>query len=102
MERQKGEYHMDDELLKIPYAVHEGDMARMERANRRLWILCILLFLALVVTNAGWIWYESQWVDVETMTESYESDASDGGVAIANGSGRVNYNGEGKMDKNDN
>lgn len=82
----------------VPYIVHEGDMTRLERANRRLWILCILMFLALVVTNAGWIYYESQWEDVVT-TETYESDAGLGGVAISNGSGEVNYGGEGKIYK---
>lgn len=81
------------EQAMIPYFVHEGDMARLERTVKRLWILCIIIFAALVVTNAGWIWYESQYVDVIT-TETYESDADFGGVAIANGSGEVNYNGD--------
>jgi len=84
---------MDDKT--IPYFVHEGMMVRQERTIKRLWVLCIIMFLALVGTNAGWIWYESQWEDVVT-TESYESDANDGGVAISNGSGEVNY-GEGKV-----
>lgn len=84
---------------KVPYIVHEGDMARLERANRRMWILCLVMFLALVITNAGWTWYEAQWEDVVT-TETWESDASDGGVAISNGSGRVNYNGKDKLLKN--
>lgn len=55
----------------VPYVVHEGEMTRMERTNHRLWILCIMLLVALLATNAGWIWYESQWEVVET-TESYE------------------------------
>lgn len=84
----------------VPYIVHEGMMARLERANRRLWILCIIMFLSLVVSNAGWIWYESQWEDVVT-TETYESEADDGGVAISNGSGRVDYNGKGEVYEDD-
>lgn len=51
----------------VPYIVHEADMARQERTIKRLWILCIVMFLALVVSNAGWIWFESQWEDVVTM-----------------------------------
>ena len=89
----------ENEIKDVPYFIHEGVMARMERTNRRLWILCILMFLALVITNAGWIYYESQWEDVIT-TESYEAEADDGGVAISNGSGKVNY-GEGKVHEND-
>lgn len=39
----------------IPYYAHEGIVARMERANRRLWILCIVLIILLAGTNAAWI-----------------------------------------------
>jgi hypothetical protein len=94
-----GEKLMDERQEMISFYAHEAEMARMERHAKRLWILCIIMFLALVVTNAGWIWYESQWEDVTT-TETWESDADDGGVAISNGSGRVNY-GTSKVHEND-
>lgn len=84
---------MDTELMQIPYAVHEGDMARMERANRRLWVLCLVMFLALVITNAGWIWYESQWMEVEQEV-SQDVDTGDGDAVVV-GIGDVGY-GEGK------
>lgn len=51
---------------QIPYIVHESDMARMERTNRRVWILCIILIAMLLGTNAGWLWYESQFDYYET------------------------------------
>ena len=85
---------MEDNQNYVPYLVHEGVMVRLERSNKRLWILCIIMFVALVFSNCYWVWYESQWEDVVT-TESYESSADGGGVAIANGSGEVTYNGEG-------
>ena len=50
----------------VPYIVHEGAMALMERTVKRLWILIILLAVFLVGTNAAWIYYESQWEVVET------------------------------------
>ena len=53
----------------IPYYAHEGIVARMERSNRRLWILCIVLIILLAVTNGAWIWYESQFVDEVTITQ---------------------------------
>ena len=31
----------------VPYFVHEGEMARLERVNRRLWIADIVLAVAL-------------------------------------------------------
>lgn len=54
---------MDNEKT-IPYYAHEGVVARMERANRRLWILCILLIVLLVGTNIAWIVYENSFEDI--------------------------------------
>lgn len=34
----------------IPYFSHEGDMARMERTVRRLWMCCLLSLAALVIS----------------------------------------------------
>ena len=34
-------------------AWHEGDMARMERANKRLWVVIIILIIALIGSNAA-------------------------------------------------
>lgn len=59
--------------VTVPYFVHEGEMARMERINKKLWILCIVLFLAFAVTNAGWIYYESLFVD-EVVTVEQENE----------------------------
>lgn len=50
-------------------AWHEGDMARMERANKRLWVVIIILIVALIGSNAGWIIYESQFEDVTVEQE---------------------------------
>ena len=60
---------MDENNLSVPYIVHEGDMARLERTNKRLWILSIMLVLLLVGTNAGWIYYENQFIDEVTITQ---------------------------------
>jgi len=69
----------------IDYFTHEGMMARMERIIRRLWILCIIIFLALVGTNAYWIWCESQFED-EVITQEMMQDIDTGeGDATVNG-----------------
>ena len=85
---------------EVPYIVHEADMARMERSNKRLWIALILVIVLLVATNIAWTIYESQWVD-EVTTESYEAFTDDGGTAIANGSGEVRYYGAGEIHQDD-
>lgn len=74
----------------ISYVAFESVCARFERTIKRLWILVIILTVLLVGTNCAWLWYESQFQYVETTTESYEAEATDGGIAIANGDGEVN------------
>lgn len=69
---------------QIPYIIHEGEMARQERHIKRLWILCIIIFAALIATNAGWIWYESQWQD-EVITQEINQDSGDGGENVYRG-----------------
>ena len=69
------DYGMDKQP-QVPYIVHEAAMARQERTVKRLWIVVVLLIVLLVATNAGWIWYESQWEVVDTTTQEVmqESD----------------------------
>ena len=57
----------------IPYYVAESMADRQANTIKRLWIMCILLIVLLVGTNALWLWYESQWEYVET-TETVEQD----------------------------
>lgn len=60
---------------EVPYIVHEAIVTRLERIIKRLWILCIIMFLAFAGTNAAWVYYESQYV-----TESIEiQQDNDGG-----------------------
>ena len=33
---------MEQDIIQIPYVVHESDMAREERKQKRLWIALIL------------------------------------------------------------
>ena len=76
----------------VPYIVHEASMARMERQAKRLWITVLVLIVILVATNGAWIWYESQFSDIETTIEA-EQDGS--GVNIVSG-GDLEYGAESK------
>ena len=69
----------------IPYAAYELSMARAERTAKRLWITILTLIFLLVGSNCAWLWYNAQFEAVETITEEYQADASDGGNAIING-----------------
>lgn len=82
-------------IADVPYILHEAEMARQERTIKRLWILSIIIFLALIGTNAGWIVYESQYEDVVV-----EQDVDTGeGDALVSGTGDV-Y-GEGSSESTD-
>lgn len=74
----------------IPYYIHESIMARQERTIRRLWILCLVIFLAFVGSNVAWIYYESQFIE-ESVTQ--EVDTGNGSAYVA-GIGDVNGTGE--------
>lgn len=71
----------------VPYIVHEGTMARLERIIKRLWITIVILIFALIVTNSAWIWYEAQFVDESVWQEV---DTGNGAAFVA-GIGDVNY-----------
>ena len=51
----------------VPFIVHEADMARMERTNKRNTIIIVLLIIALLASWIGFMAYESKF---ETVTES--------------------------------
>ena len=42
MEKQK-------EVVMIPFVAHESAMNRMERANRRLWLIIIIMFIGILI-----------------------------------------------------
>ena len=75
----------------INYYEHESIMAHMERSNRRVWILCLILILALIGTNGAWIYYESQW---EYTQESTQIEAEQDGQLNIIGGGDVTYGAE--------
>ena len=57
----------------------EGAMARLERSNKRLFILTVILTLLLFATNFGWIVYESQFAVTESTVIQAEQDADGNG-----------------------
>lgn len=81
---------MDNDKAMIPYFAHEGEMVRMERVVKRLWITVILLIVLLVGTNGAWLYFESQWEYYETT----EIDQDGEGVNIVGG-GDVSYGTDG-------
>lgn len=89
----------ENEQIMIPYFCHEGDMARQERTIKRLWILCILLIILLVGSYAGFFYFENQYEDAVTTTQTVTQDVDTGdGTAIINDG--VHVNGESETNSN--
>ncbi len=82
-----------EKMEMIPYFVHEGEMTRMERMNKRWFIAFLIVLAMLFATNIGWVIYESQFVE-EVVTQ--EVDTGDG-AAVVSGTGDAIY-GKGKTD----
>lgn len=68
----------------IPLAAHELDMARGERANRRLWIVVIVLIVAALASNLAWVIYETQYTDVD-IDQEVEQQAETGNNVFIGG-----------------
>jgi len=76
---------MDNDKAMIPYFAHEGEMVRMERVVKRLWITVILLIVLLVGTNTVWIIYENSFEEVVVTQENedgYNSFIGEDGTII--------------------
>ena len=71
----------------------ESIAVRAERTTKRLWIIIIILILALLSTNAGWLWYESQYEYYEITQEATADGSSD--INLQNISGDY-YGGQSK------
>ena len=58
----------------VPYIIHEGAVARLERVIKRLWKLVILLIILLVASLSALIWRESQYQTIETTITQENAD----------------------------
>ena len=53
----------------VSYYVFEGELARQERHVKRMWVLVLIMFAALVISNVSWIMYENSFEDTVTVTQ---------------------------------
>lgn len=90
-----------EEKNTVSFVAFESMKTTMERTVKRLWILAIILILLLFGSNAAWIYYESQFSSEVTETYSSQVDG-DGGLAIVNRDGSVNYGGTSDLYQKDN
>ncbi len=73
-----------EENIQVPYIVHEADMARMERSNKRISVLATVVVALLFISNALWIWMWNQYEYGDTVTTTVSQDG-EGNNIIGNG-----------------
>ena len=83
----------------IPFIAFESATSRQERTIKRLWILCLVLIIALLGTNAGWLYYETSFDEV-SVTQEVEATADGNGDLNLNTVGGDYYGGESKSEAN--
>ena len=71
----------DEKIVSVPYFVYEGEQTRMERINKRLVAVLIIVLLALVFTNAMWLY---SWT-------KYDYTSEDSVVTVDSRNGVANY-----------
>ena len=69
----------EQQVAQMPYYVHEGEMYRMERLNKRWFVAFLIVLVMLFVTNGAWIYHEMQYKD-EVWTYEIAQDSGDGGT----------------------
>lgn len=70
------------------YLVYETAMARLERANKRMFIMLMVVVFALFGSNLAWVYYESQFED-KVITAEQDGN----GINIVGG-GDIDYGAE--------
>jgi hypothetical protein len=56
----------------VSLQVHEGDMTRLERSNRRLLIALVVVVITMLLNNVVWIGFENHRQDI-TYQVGYET-----------------------------
>jgi len=59
--------------------------ATYERIIKRLWILCLIIFITCAGTNLGWIYYESQFETVHETEVKQENESGNNNYIGNNG-----------------
>lgn len=64
-----------DDKINLHYVL-DSQGARLERTNKRLFILSVILIIALLTSNGLWAVYESQYVDEVQIEQEADGDSN--------------------------
>lgn len=92
MSEPKKEFSDEQQAVSIPFFLHENEMTRLERLNKRWFIAFLVAIIMLFATNAGWIIREFQY-ETYYYSQEVHSDSSDATALLNTGEGDINFNG---------
>lgn len=67
-----------NDMAVMPIAQHEKDQNRLMGIIKSLIAVIVILIVLLVGSNAGWLWYESQFEVVEETSTTVEQENENG------------------------
>ena len=79
------------ERKSVHFATVEGIVDRLDRINRRLIAIIVLLIILLVGSNVAWLIYESQFETYTTETDTEIEAVQLGGQTNMVSGGDINY-----------
>lgn len=82
-----------EDMISVPYIVHEGVQVRLERIIKRLAIALVLAILLIFASNALWLYawmqYDYQGEDETVITKTIDVNGHNGTANYISGSGRI-------------
>ena len=80
----------EDRVENVPYIVHEGSMARMERMIKRMTYALVMAIVLLFASNALWLY---EWMQYDYVSETITLESTKGHANYIGNDGDI-YNGE--------
>lgn len=84
----------EEKAVSIPYYVHEWEMYRMERINKRLFAAFLVVLVMLFASNLAWVIYEMSYDTYYYAQEATAEGNGDAAALLSTGEGSVTFNGK--------
>lgn len=84
----------EEKTVSIPYYVHEGEMTRMERLNKRWFLAFMIVLVMFFASNLAWVIYEMSYDTYYYAQEATAEGNGDAAALLSTGEGSVTFNGK--------
>lgn len=84
----------EEKTVSIPYYVHEGEMTRVERLNKRWFIAFLIVLVMFFASNLAWVIYEMSYDTYYYAQEATAEGDGDAAALLTTGEGSVTFNGK--------